>query len=450
MVNKNILFVLCMIPAMSSAQSANNSPYSRFGFGDFYNAQKVASVGMGSLKSVFGDASNTNYDNPATLTNLINATYEGGVYAKYSELTAGSSTQKIYSGNINYLSISFPMKNQLTETLQKKPSRYKWVMGVNLSPYSTNSYDLRESRDVDSIGEVVSRYFGTGGTYKMVWGNAVKYKDFSAGLNIGWLFGKSTFQRQIDFTDIPVSYSDYFSDEYSVNGFTWRAGFTYRLDLSKDKKKKEVIHPSRNIMFALAGNGTQSFRTNQTYLYRRLNPTLQGSGGNTVDTFLISPQDGINGKGRLPAELNAGILYTHSPKVKIGLDYSFADWSSYKNDAKSDASVEFGTYHRIATGMEFTPNPDDYKYYFKRIRYRIGAYYSRDPRKIDNIDLSDAGLSIGLGMPIRLPRQQVAFVHWAIEAGQYGSTESITEKYIRLHFAFTFSDSSWFYKRKYD
>ena len=185
-------------------------------------------------------------------------------------------------------------------------------------------------------------------------------------------------------------------------------------------------------------------------MYRRLNPTLQGSGGNTIDTFLISPEGGIKGKGKLPAEINVGVLYTHSPKMKIGLDYSFADWSTYQNDAKPDASVEFGTYYRIASGVEFAPNPDDYKYYFKRMRYRLGAYYSHDPRKINNIELSDVGVSIGLGMPIRLPRQQVAFVHWALEAGQSGSTTSISEKYIRLHFAFSFSDSSWFYKRKYD
>lgn len=43
---------------------------------------------MGSLKSVYGDAYNTNYENPATLTNLLNATYEGGVYAKYADVSS--------------------------------------------------------------------------------------------------------------------------------------------------------------------------------------------------------------------------------------------------------------------------------------------------------------------------------------------------------------------------
>lgn len=448
---KKVLFFLCFIPTFVFAQSADNSPYSRFGFGDLINSQKVASNGMGSLKSVFGDQYNTNFDNPATLTSLLNATYEGGVYAKYSDLTSGSASQTQWSGNISYLSIAFPLKNQLTEALQKTPSKLKWVMGFNLAPYTTINYSLNDKKTVDSIGVVESLYSGTGGTYKMVMANAVKYKNFSAGLNIGWMFGKSSYTRQISFNDLPVSYSDLFTDEYSVSGFAWKAGLSYKFDMSKSANGKEVIHPSRNLLIGVSGNGVQNFSTNQSYVYTRLNPTLQGTGSNTIDTFKISPLNGINGKGTLPAEINIGLMYTHSPKLKLGLDYNYSDWSSYKNDAKSDAgTVIFGAQSKIAVGVEYSPSPEDYKYYFKRIRYRLGAYYSNDPRKINNIALEDKGISIGLGMPIRLPRQQIAFVHWALELGQMGNTLSISEKYLRLHFAFTFSDTSWFYKRKYD
>lgn len=451
MISKNIFWILFLLPYTIHAQSSDNSPYSRFGFGDFVNAQKVSSIGMGSLLSVYGDAYNTNFDNPATLTSLLNASYEGGVYAKYANIESSTSSQTQWSGNISYLSIAFPLKNQLTETLQKKPSKYKWVMGFNLSPYSNINYNLDEKRQIDSIGTVETAYTGTGGSYKMVWANAVKHKNLSLGLNIGWLFGKSSYLRQISFNDLPYSYSDVFSDEYSIKGFTWRAGMSYKLDLSMDSKKKEIVHPARNILFGLAGNGTQSFSTNQSFLYRRVNTTLQGTNGNTIDTFKISPSEGISGSGRLPAEISAGILYTHSNKFKIGVDYTFSDWSNYRNDAKSDNNiVKFGTQYKISTGLEFTPNAEDYKYYFKKLRYRIGGYYRHDPRVVNNVELSETGLSFGLGMPIRLPRQQIAFVQWALEAGQFGSTQSITEKYLRLHFAFTFSDTSWFYKRKYD
>lgn len=51
-------------------------------------------------------------------------------------------------------------------------------MGLNLSPYSNINYELNESKQVDSIGEVVSGYSGTGGTYKMVLGSADQVQRF--------------------------------------------------------------------------------------------------------------------------------------------------------------------------------------------------------------------------------------------------------------------------------
>ena len=451
MTNKILFLAILLFPVMLYSQSADNSPYSRFGFGNIVNSQKVSSVGMGRLSSVYGDGYNTNFDNPATLTSLINATYEGGIYAKYTQIEQQTSSQTQWSGNMSYLSISFPLKNQISESLQKKPSKFKWVMGFNLSPYSTNNYNLQETRNVDSIGEVQTLYNGTGGSYKMVWGNAVKYKNLSVGLNIGWLFGKSSYGRQILFNDLAYSYSDVFTDDYSIRGFSWKAGATYRFDLSQTNDKKEAKYPGRNLLIGVSGNSAQSFNTTQSFLYRRVRTGIQSPDGSTIDTFKISPAEGVKGKGKLPSELNVGVLYTHSPKLKIGVDYSFSDWSKYENDAKpSEQILKLDKQYKIAAGIEYSPNPDDYKYYFKRIRYRLGAYYQQDPRLINGSELTETGVSFGMGMPIRLPRQQIAFVHWALEAGKFGNVNVINEKYLRLHFAFNFSDTSWFYKRKYD
>jgi hypothetical protein len=83
----------------------------------------------------------------------------------------------------------------------------------------------------------------------------------------------------------------------------------------------------------------------------------------------------------------------------------------------------------------------------KRVRYRIGGYYRDDPRLTD---LKDIGVSLGLGLPVILPRQQTSFVNIGFEYGKFGISDSIEETYFRTTIGFTLNDNSWFFKRKFN
>ena len=441
--------ILLMFPILAMGQSADNSPFSRYGIGNFTGTQKVSSIGMGSLNAVYNDPYNSNFDNPATLTFLKSATYEGGIYAKYSKIEKDDNSAKQWSGNLSYLSIAFPLKNVLTESLQKTPDKYHYALGLNLAPYTNVNYNIKDETNIPGIDTTINTYTGKGALYKMVLGSAIAYKDFSFGLNIGWIFGKISYTRQLDFKTIPIAYSDVFSDEFSINGFTWHTGLMYNKDLSMSSDKKEVLHPGRSLKIGLTGHAAQAFTTNSSSLYTRINNVLQG-GSNTIDTLVPLVQD-LKGSGKLPAEFGLGIQYQHSNKIKYGVSINYADWSGYSNDAKQDTSyVKYKTQFKLAAGFEYCPNQDDYKYYYKKIRYRFGFYYNQDPREIANTSLTDIGISVGMGMPIKLPRQQVSFVQWAVELGQFKGANDLKESYVRIHFGFTFNDSSWFYKRKFD
>lgn len=441
--------ILLMFPYLAISQSADNSPFTRYGLGNFVGTQKVSSIGMGGLNAVYNDPYNTNFENPASLTSLKAATYEGGIYAKYSKLQRDNYTANQWSGNLSYLSIAFPLKNQVTESLQKTPDKYHFAMGLNLAPYTNVNYNIIEDRIYPGIDTTINTYTGKGAIYRMVWGNAIAYKDFSFGVNIGWVFGKISYTRQLDFKTISLAYSNVFDDAFSINGFTWHAGLMYNKDLSMSENKKELLHPGRALSIGLTGHAAQPFTTNTSSLYTRINNVLQG-GSNTIDTLVPQVVD-LKGSGRLPAEFGLGIQYQHSNKIKYAASFTYADWSGYRNDAKTDSSiVSFKKQYKISAGLEYCPNPDDYKYYYKKIRYRLGVYFNQDPREVDNTSLTDAGISFGFGLPIKLPRQQVSFVQWAVELGQLKGANDLKESYVRLHFGFTFNDASWFYKRKFD
>src|SRR5690242_7318078 len=54
----------------SVLQAQENSPYSRYGLGDLYSNQSIASRAMGSVTAAYNDGQVLNADNPATYGDL--------------------------------------------------------------------------------------------------------------------------------------------------------------------------------------------------------------------------------------------------------------------------------------------------------------------------------------------------------------------------------------------
>jgi tetrahydromethanopterin S-methyltransferase subunit F len=105
---------------------------------------------------------------------------------------------------------------------------------------------------------------------------------------------------------------------------------------------------------------------------------------------------------------------------------------------------------RLSIGGEFIPDIISYNNYFERIRYRAGFFTGTDPRSVQGQQLNFTGLTLGLGLPIIMPRQMVSFVDIGFEFGQYGVKNILTEKYFNFTLGLTLNDNSWFFKRKFN
>jgi hypothetical protein len=60
------------------------------------------------------------------------------------------------------------------------------------------------------------------------------------------------------------------------------------------------------------------------------------------------------------------------------------------------------------------------------------------------------GVTLGIGLPVILPRQQTSFVNLALEIGKIGADSPIEETYVRFTAGFTLNDNTWFYKRRFE
>lgn len=430
-------FLFLLINTTLFAQPKDNAPYSRLGLGEPVN-HTLSSAGFGGLSAGYIDPLHVNILNPASYGWLGSATFEAGAFVENSTIKTNTQKASVLTGNLSHLVLAFPMRNALSDVLANKKRKFFWGMNVALLPNTVIGYDIQTEEQNMVSDSILNVFQGTGGTSKLVWGNGVRYKDFSAGINMSYMFGQLESTREVRLRDLGNAYVDQFVDNISIRGLQWTIGLQYRYDLEKNKDENDNPFDNKSIIFGLYGNPASNFSTNSTALRIGINdqllPVVRDTAFNETD---------LRQDGRLPAEWTFGVVYQQQNKIRVGLEYSYADWSKYENEARPD---QLFSSNRIAIGAEYSPDASSYNNYLKRIRYRAGFYYKDDPRLED---LKNYALTLGLGLPVILPRGQTSFVNIAIELGRYQTDDKIDENFMKMSLGFTLNDGTWFYKRKF-
>ncbi len=445
-------FAIILATALTAfAQPTDNSPYSRLGIGNFSDQYFAAQGGMGGLGAAFHDGYHMNIANPASLSRLRETAFELGLYSEYNSLndaTGQNDRLKTWNGNLRYLSLGFPLKNPINEVLEQKKKKFRWGMNFTLLPYSNVNYNIQTLTDQtfgDTLTSVNFLYQGSGGTYKVMWGNAVNYKNFSAGINLGYFFGKIENDKEVTFPDFVSSFDNDFNDDFLFGGFTWNLGVQYDHVL---KAKKETNEPIEFITFGISGNSRNKYNLTRERLWFSRN-----LGIGTQDTiYSVSGSETTESTGYLPGELAIGVMYNKVDRLRLGIDFKYQAWSQYINDliAATDANRPDVNVWRLGIGGEYVPNARSYNKYLKKVRYRFGAFYSKDPRSVNDDHLLIYGATVGFGLPVILPQGKKSFVNLAFEVGQSGLADALRSNYFKINLGFTLNDNTWFFKRKFN
>lgn len=440
---KNLIFFL-FLPVLMTAQPQENNPYSRFGLGNPATSTFTQQTGMGGLTAAWNDPHHFNPENPAAHAFLRTTAFETGLFAQRSNLKSPTASLTDWRGNLTHLALGFPLKSPINEVLDKVKSPWSYGMGLALTPYTTLGYTTEKGGTEPGIGTYKTAFSGTGGLYKFRWGTAVKYKNLSVGANLGYVFGKLNYESFTDVTSDSLSgfLTDY-SNALNVRGFTYNVGSQYVHVL---KKNLETGVPTEMLTFGIFGNTTHNVNASGESLVLRGRSRQTNGTISNADTLSITDVSGK--KVKLPAELAVGFMYTKVNKLKIGAQYSLANWSKYENEAREKEVLKNA--FTVSGGLEWIPSSKNYGSYAKKMRYRVGAFYKKDPRVIDGEQIDNLGLTVGLGMPVFLPRQGTSFINWSLEIGKLGRSTPISDSYFRLAVGFTMNDNSWFYKRRFE
>lgn len=488
------LFILLATGLPALAQNASSSPYSRYGIGDLQFGGYVKNLGMGGLSYGVHAPFNINITNPASYTDLVLTTFELGARANFIELknTKGSGTAADVS--FGYFSLGFPVKQK------------KWGMSFGLIPYSNRGYSITKTEENEAGDQRNLLFTGNGGLNQFYIGNAIAIgKGTSVGVNASFLFGTMNRVRRIYYPNGGYL-NTRITDENSVGDLYFNFGLMQTFDslrLAKsdsivmfDKEKIKIEDSLKAITknlatlqsdnSASANSQRENLMAATASLMGQLHhadslsalvknrkqrsawsltlgvtaaPSMHLKGKNTTlaENYLLTGlgtevvRDTVqfiqstDGKLVLPLSLGFGMAMKKGTKWLAGADFSMQNWQDYSFFGRSDSLANSW---RIAVGAQFVPNDRSIKSYLPQMNYRIGFHYEQTYLDINNSQLNQMGISIGLGLPVK---RSASMIQIAVEAGKRGTTQSnlIEENYIKCSLGFTLNDR-WFIKPKYD
>ncbi len=434
------------------AQTNADLPYTRFGIGDVIDQDFNAVRSMGGISSAFSDEYLTNISNPASLAGLTAASFEIGFDASRTGLSRGDQSSSIWTGNLNYFSIAFPLINSLNRQYDRRSDDFSWGMSLSLTPNSRVKYFTTVEGEQPNVGGVVRQYQGSGGTNRFTFGNGFKYKQWYAGINLGYMFGAIKKERAVLFPDIPLASRIYELQDASYRGFFYNIGVQYELDLSGGAGAED-IRDRRSITFGLNGNSNWSFNTVSNSMLALKDFTYEGLTDQFPDeeTDTLYYTEDVRLGGTMPAELALGAVYKQGTRWVLGVNFRTTAWSNYKNELGIDQINESQVNNAFEVGLggQFWPDRNSLQSYFDRMIYRGGLRFGTDPRVIDGQQIQRFAVDLGVGLPVILSRQ-LSFINFGIEYGRYGGDIPVQQDYFRFSLGVTLNNNLWFYKRKFN
>jgi len=415
------------------AKAQINSPYSRYGLGELYNSRNVTSRAIGGLAAAYADYQAVNFVNPASYSQLQTVTFDVGVEMESRSLLNPSKTLKSQSGYLgfNYVAIGLPLAKD-------KKGLTKWGMAFGLRPYTRVAYNILADSRLTGIDSSRTNYKGQGGGYRAFLGTGYRVGGFSAGINVGFLFGQQDLTTERLLQNDSVFYFNAMQQtKTSYSKFGADAGFQYRVKLGKDV----YARVGANGFLGSSVNGSQSI-LRQTFVYNA------NSGTDSVD--VVERKDNVAGTIELPAGYAVGLTFEKEGNWMLGGEYEAVDWSTYRFYGKAD---QLANTNMLRFGGHFIPSMTDNKSYFKRVVYRAGFYTGKDMITVNGNQLPVWGVTIGMGLPIRrynIYSNQYTAINTSFEYGRRGNGESpIRETFFRLNVGISLGDL-WFQKRKFD
>ncbi|MCL2727176.1 MAG: hypothetical protein FWD56_02185 [Bacteroidales bacterium] len=407
------------------------TPYSLFGVGDIVRAGSPVNIAMGGIGQSLRDHRYINFVNPASSTarDPLSFMLDFGVESNNLYHTSSSAKSAYNTFNMSHIVFSFPLLENAA------------MMG-GFMPYSHVGYKFEEKEQdpvfVGEVGDVAYLRYGEGSVNQLFLGAAYAInKNFSVGVQGIYYFGTINRNSDVRFNSSSLHNSIRTNYHTVMESFTGKFGLQYEGKASG----RSVVSAGASLMLSsnLKGSLTQLAAT-----------SLEGVG---IDTVVLSVRSGTHLS--IPTELAVGVSFSRKyfsesnlNKWMIGFDYTRQDWSNANFALTPGVDFSPTVKNSYMLGFELTPDILNYNSAYKRWTYRGGIYYEQSYVRLNGQQVSSAGLTLGVALPVFRWSNAVNFT---VDMGQRGSVSNqlIRERYVIFQASFSLYDI-WFRKMKYE
>lgn len=442
LVNKVFVAAVMFLSAAfaASAQTYGSySPYSIYGVGDIMNPGTAVNRSMGGVGIAMRNNRIINPVNPAAITARDSLAFmvDFSLYEDNKIFAQGDMKSAYNTCNIGDLIMTFPIYRSS-------------AMMVGIMPYSSTGFnygsEITDLETISKIGNAAYTASGQGSLYQgFVAAGVTFWKKLSLGVEGIYYFGSNTKKYYQIISDNSFNEA---SNGFVMNLNAFSAKFGVQFEQRVGVKSKIGIGATYTM-----GTGLNGYVENFRF----------SSGSAASDTLRYELDTLAYRKGadkvRLASEIGVGLSYRYGDKFVAELDYTRSDWRNSNMDivggfagntvAKPGSSVFASSVSEaFRAGMEFTPNRNDIRYYFKKVTYRAGAYYKKDYFTVDGNGIKSAGITFGATLPVFMWYNGLTV---GVELGQRGSIKDnmIRENYINFSFGVNLFDI-WFRKMQYE
>lgn len=424
------LFCVCVSSSAQDGAYIGFTPYSMFGVGDLSQQGNTYSKTMGGTGIASRNRKVINTINPASVTARDSLSFmaDFGVVQNNRIYRQGDQKSANNIMNVNDFAISFPVYRSS-------------AMMFGLAPYSSVGYGtgayVTDQDVIGHTGNIATTSTGQGSIYQLFVAAGVTFwKRLSLGAEVIYYFGGIDKTSKLTF------------GESTYNGIT--SGYDISLRATAGKFGIQYEQPVGRLTLGIGA----TYKTSAN-LKGYVTDYMLSAGSLMTDTlrFNIDTLAHEAGRARLAGELGIGVSLRQGERWRAEFDYTYSDWTSSGMDRVTgfchSGSKTFGTTkaQSFRFGMEYVPNVNDIRYFYKRWSYKAGAYVNKEYYMLDRNSIFDAGITFGVTIPVFKGYNGVSL---AVDLGQRGSLADnlIRERYVNFTFGLNAFDI-WFQKHRY-
>ncbi len=412
-----IFFLSFVLTSLSLySQNSTSSPFSFIGFGENIFKGNAINRVMGGI-DIFTDSININLNNPTSYAKLKVTSYALGLNFSSKDLKKNSLSEKSKTASVDYISVAIPTKF--------------FGFGFGLIPSTSVGYRLQYS---DPIAKNLSQFSGTGGinqAFLSAGFNMIRFLSF--GVTLNYNFGNIT-NLIYDYTD-GIDFGTYLQNSSDYSGLNYTIASNLDFSISKDYTLK--FHLSITPKNSISSNNKRVFYTqsvsNQVIAdFKDVDLSKNGLDKINISTF---------GKSEF------GIGVGKKNKWSIGGQYSKLDLSGYRNQFLNYNNLLYSKGSKISFGGFYIPNFLSLTNYWNRVIYRAGIRIENTGVKVNNYNLNENSVSIGISAPLAVySKANIAF-----ELGKryIDQPNALSESFWSVRLGLSLTDI-WFIKRKYN